>query len=60
MTTLAGKEAAASPVSNPVFGDFRLENSTVVTLGKPALVGSADDMASNRQYVVRVTVTKAK
>ena len=45
--------------SNPVFGSFQVENNAVVNLGKPEFVGSADDMSSNRHYVIEVTVTKA-
>lgn len=52
--------AGASPAPRPViFGNFRLDNFAVANLGRPTLVGSADDIASNRQYVVGVTVTKA-
>lgn len=43
----------------PVFSNFQMENNTVVTLGKPEFVGSADEVASNRRYVIEVTVTRA-
>lgn len=62
MMSVAGKgtEKSFQSVPNPVFGQFELENDTVVTLGKTALAGSADDIASNRYYVIEVTVTKAQ
>jgi hypothetical protein len=62
MMSLAGKgtEKSFQSIPNPVFGQFELENDTVATLGKTALVGSADDIATNRHYVVEVTVTKAQ
>lgn len=44
----------------PVFGNFQMENNTVVTLGKQEFVGSADEVASNHSYVIEVTVTQAK
>lgn len=59
MMSVAGKGTELSSESNPVFGQFQVENSTVVTLGKETFVGSADDVTSNRRYVVEVTVTKA-
>lgn len=60
MMSLAGKGAQASSEPNPVFGQFQVENNSVVTLGKPEFVGSADDVASNRRYVIEVTVTRAR
>ena len=59
MSTLAGKETMPSGASNPVFGRFQIEDVTSATIGKPAFVGSIDDVASNKHYVIEVTVTKA-
>lgn len=59
MLSVQGKGAEAASESHPVIGQFQVENSTVVDLGKPEFVGSADDVASNRRYVIEVTVTKA-
>lgn len=64
MISIAGKGAGTSfesyPSPNPVFGQFELENDTLATIGKPAFVGSADDVASNRRYEIKVTVTMAR
>lgn len=57
--SLQGK-GTGSLTDNPVFGNFQVESFTVATLGKPAFVGSADDMNSNRRFVLEVTVTKAE
>lgn len=62
MLSLSGKatERSFQATPNPVFGQFSLENDTIATLGKTELVGSADDVNSNRRYVIEVTVTKAE
>lgn len=64
MNTVANGQPASSstppPMSPPVMRQFFLSDDTVATLGKPAFVGSIDDVASNRHYVIEVTVTRAK
>ena len=59
MMSLGGR-AEASSQTYRVFGQFQMENNTVVTLGKQVFVGSADDVASNHSYVIEVTVTQAR
>ena len=44
MLSVQGKGAEAASESHPVIGQFQVENSTVVDLGKPEFVGSADDV----------------
>jgi hypothetical protein len=60
MTTVASKEATPSLPGQPVFGNMVLMDVTPATIGKPAFVGSIDDVASNRHYLIEVTVTEAK
>jgi hypothetical protein len=60
LTSPQGKGTDAPSESNPAFGRFQVESFTVATLGKSAFVGSADDVASNRRFVIEVTVTKAE
>ncbi|TAM84740.1 MAG: hypothetical protein EPN47_01095 [Acidobacteria bacterium] len=60
MTTLASKETSPSLPGQPVFGHMRLMDVTPATIGESAFVGSADDVASNRHYVIEVTVTRAE
>jgi hypothetical protein len=60
MDTLKGKETISEDRSIPVFGTLSLTDATTAVIGKPAFVGSFDDVASNRHYVIEVTVTKAK
>ncbi len=52
--------SVATSTGNPV---FRRVNSTVtaaVTLGKPTIVGSMDDVTSNHRYEIEVTVIQVK
>ncbi len=52
--------SVATSTGNPV---FRRVNSTVtaaVSLGKPTLIGSMDDVTSNHRYEIEVTVTQVK
>jgi hypothetical protein len=60
MTTVASKETTSPLEGQPVFGHMRLMDITPATIGRPAFVGSVDDVASNRHYVIEVTVTKAE
>lgn len=59
MGTMMGRQTVSKDTSVPVFGYLILSDVTSATIGKPAFVGSMDDVASNRHYVVEVTVTKA-
>jgi len=49
-----------APSYNPVFRSNRSEVQTVVSLDKPTLVTSLDDVESNRRYEIEVTATKVK
>ena len=60
MNTVAGKEMMPSGAQNPVFGTFQVQDITSATIGKAAFVGSIDDVASNRHYLIEVTVIEAK
>jgi hypothetical protein len=60
MNTVAGKETMPSGAQNPVFGRFQIQDVTSATIGKPAFVGSIDDVASNRHYLIEVTVSETK
>jgi hypothetical protein len=44
----------------PVFRTQQTAVETIVTLGKPTLVASMDEVASNRRYEIEVTATKVK
>jgi|SRR5580704_5246014 hypothetical protein len=44
----------------PVVRQIKMSGSTVVIPGKPMVIGSVDDPASNRQFQLEVTVTKLK
>jgi hypothetical protein len=60
MNSLAAKEPQSALEHPPIFNDLRLDDTTSATVGKPAFVGSLDDLASRRHYVIEVTVTKAQ
>lgn len=49
---------SANPTGNPVFRNLRLDDVTLAVAGKPTLVGSIDDVTSNRRYEIEVTATK--
>jgi hypothetical protein len=50
----------SAPRTPPVFRTANTGISAVVTLGKPTLVASSDDVSSNRRYEIEVTATKVK
>lgn len=61
MSSVEGRASRLLSESGPpAFGNFQMENKTVVTLGKQEFVGSADEVASNHRYVIEVTVTRAR
>ncbi|HKT13226.1 MAG TPA: hypothetical protein VJW77_15500 [Terriglobia bacterium] len=60
MNSLAAKEPQSALEHPPIFNELRLVDTTSATIGKPAFVGSLDDISSNRHYVIEVTVTGAK
>ncbi len=60
MDTITDKGRLASSEGTPLTRLLSLADDAVVTLGKPAFVGSIDDVGSNRRYVIEVTVTKAQ
>ena len=45
---------------NPVFRTERSEVQSVVSLGKPTLVASIDDVEADRRFEIEVTATKVK
>jgi hypothetical protein len=45
---------------NPVVRQIRIDGSTLLTTGKPILIGSMDDPNSKRQFQLEVTVTKLR
>src|SRR5215472_1915490 len=57
LSTLQDSERSSTSMSPPVLRHFTLGDETVVTEGKPAFVGSIDDVASNQRYVIEVIVT---
>jgi hypothetical protein len=58
LDTSAGPEASAR--LGPVLRQIRIEGSTELVLGKPIIIGSADDPNSRRQFELEATVTKLK
>ena len=58
-SSLAG-EPQPAPSLNPVFRADRTEVESVVTLGKPTVVATMDDVVSDRHIEIEVTVTKVK
>jgi len=58
LDTSAGPET--NPRLAPIIRQIKIEGSTALVLGKPILIGSADDPNSKRQFQLEVTVTKLK
>lgn len=58
LDTSAGPETSARLL--PVIRRIKIEGSTALVLGKPIIIGSADDPNSRRQFELEVTVTKLK
>ena len=56
---LTGEGGDASRIA-PVIRQINIDGSTVVTVGKPLLIGSMDDPNSKRQFQLEVTVTRLK
>jgi hypothetical protein len=59
MNSVANSEMSSTP-STPVIRRLHLEDDTLVVPGKPAVVGSIDDVTADRRYEVEVTATKVK
>lgn len=47
-----------SPSTRPAIRQMKIEASTIATVGKPMVVGSADDPNSKRQFQLEVTVNR--
>ena len=61
MNSFAIPEQGAEKLpSTPPLRNFRTQTTSAVSLGKPTVITSADDMASKRRFQVEVTVTKVK
>ena len=58
LDTSAGPETSARLL--PVIRRIKIEGSTALVLGKPIIIGSADDPNSRRQFELEGTVTKLK
>lgn len=60
MSNFAIPEQAQGHESHPLIRQLKIGGSTLVVLGKPMVIGSADDPNSNRQFQVEVTMTKLR
>ncbi len=59
MKSVASSEMSSVP-STPVIRRLHIEDDTLATPGKPGIVGSIDDVTTDRRYEVEVTATKVK
>ena len=59
MTSVASSEMSSVP-STPVIRRLHIEDDTLAMPGKPGIVGSIDDVTTDRRYEVEVTATKVK
>jgi hypothetical protein len=58
-SNLSNPEEARSP-TQPVIRQINISGNTVVTTGKPVLIGAVDDPSSTRQFQLETTVTKLR
>jgi hypothetical protein len=59
-SSVVAQEQPPTGSTNPVLRQQRSNITPIVTLGKPTLVASMDDVISNRRYEIEVTATKVK
>jgi hypothetical protein len=59
-SSLANPEKTLEITAPPVFRQQKFDVTATVTLGKPTLVGSIDDVVSTHRFEVEVTATKVK
>ena len=60
MSNFAIPEQAQGHESHPLIRQLKIGGSTLVVLGKPIVIGVADDPNSKRQFQVVVTMTKLR
>ena len=60
MSNFAVPEQAQNHESHPLLRQLKIGGSTLVLLGKPMVIGVADDPNSKRQFELEVTVTKLR
>jgi hypothetical protein len=60
MSNFAISEQAQGHEPHPLIRQIKIGGSTLVELGKPMVIGSADDPNSKRQFQVEVTMTKLR
>jgi len=48
------------PAAMPLLRQLRINGTTIVTSGKPMVIGAVDDPNSKRQYQLEVTATKLR
>jgi hypothetical protein len=60
MSNFAIPDQAQGHESHPVIRQLKIGGSTLVVLGKPIVIASADDPNSKRQFQVEVTITKVR
>ena len=60
ISNFAISEQSQSHDSRPLIRQVKIDGSTIAALGKPMVIGSADDPNSQRQFQLEVTVTKLR
>ncbi len=52
--------AQDNPIKQPVMNQLKFDLSTIVGIGRPTVISTADDPSSKRQFQLEVTATKVK
>ena len=57
---VAEERGSAAAYLGPTFRQVRFTGDALVTPGKPTVIATLDDVATNRRYEIEVTVTRVK
>jgi hypothetical protein len=60
MSSVANADRSAQVDGNPVIRQLHVSSFNAITVGKPVVISTADDVASNRQFQIQVVATKLK
>jgi hypothetical protein len=60
MSSVANGDRPTQVDGNPVIRQLRVSSFNAITVGKPVVISTADDVASHRQFQIQVVATKLK
>jgi hypothetical protein len=60
MSSIADSDRPTQVNGNPVIRQLRVVSNNAITVGKPVVISTADDVASHRQFQIQVVATRVK